>query len=172
MLNFFVGLMLVINVTFGEKPVLLPQNFVLLLLFSLFVALQHVLLKLLEALGVDVNIQHLGGLLKRARWKVQVHFDFVIELNAVYPRNHNRLRDLLAVGLVASVVLDLDVQVQTAFTSVKLQTVRVRAFQLALDFVSASAMVLLAARHVAFLRAAPQIFSVVVELLNQQYLLK
>ena len=57
---------------------------------------------------------------------------------------HNRLRYLLPIRLIASVMFDLDVQVEAALTGVALVTLCVWARQLSLDLISASPIVLLA----------------------------
>jgi len=91
-------------------------------------------------------------------------------LNSVDFSNNNRLRNLLTVRFVTSVVLDLNVQIQAPFTAVKLLTISVWAHQLSFDLVSAPSVVFLSARNVSFLRAALNVLSIVVKLLNYENL--
>ena len=67
-------------------------------------------------------------------------------------------------------MLDLNVQIQATFTAVKLLTISVWAHQLSFDLVSAPSVVFLSARNVSFLRAALNVLSIVVKLLNYENL--
>lgn len=60
-----------------QQLVLATKNFLFLLFFCLFVALEYVLLELLQAFMVDGHVEHLGGLLKRAWWQINVHLDLI-----------------------------------------------------------------------------------------------
>ena len=61
-------------------------------------------------------------------------------------RDYNCLGKLLTVSLIATVMLDLDVKVERAFTTVHFLTVLVRADVLSIDLFCSAAIVLLAMR--------------------------
>ena len=67
---------------------------------------------------------------------------------------HNRLRNLFPISLVASIVLDLYVQIKRALRSIELFTLGVGALVLAFYIIGTAAVVLFAARGIA-LRLKP-----------------
>ena len=137
-----------------QQLVLATKNFLLLQLFSLLVALENIFLQLLQAPVINRHIKHLSCFLQRSRGQVDIHFNLVCQLEALHFCNDDRLCNFFSVCLVAAVVFNLHVQVETPLAPVELSAIRVRALESSLDFIGASSVVLLAAGDVALAAAA------------------
>ena len=98
--------------------------------------------------------------------------ELIADDDAVGLRKHDRLCYLLPIRLIATVVFDLDVQVEAAFTSIALVTLRVGARQLPLDLIRTPSIVLLTSGQVPLPRRALQVFVTVIELLQLQDILE
>lgn len=101
-----------------QQLVLATKNFLLLQLLRLLVALENVLLQLLQALVVNRHVEHLSCFLQRARGQVNIHFNLVCQLKTLHFCDDDRLCNFFSVCLVAAVVFNLDVQVETPLAAV------------------------------------------------------
>ena len=115
-------------------------------LFLNFLFLHQVCLQLLDRVVVELDAHLCGSPLHSPRGQVQLAEQALsTHVDAIGLGKDDRLCDLLAVGLVTSAMLDLNVQVEGAFRAVKLLALLVRALVATLDVVGATSVVLFAA---------------------------
>ena len=85
-----------------------------------------------------------GSLADRAGWQIQVNLVNDLAEMTLHVGNDDCLREALTIGLVPTVVLDLDVQVERALAAVDLLAVLVGADVLAIDLFCRAPVVLFA----------------------------
>lgn len=104
-------------------------------------------LQFAEDVPFDLNSNHRGRLFDTARR--QVDFEVLGHCHPIDLSKDDALGNLLSVCFVASVVLNLDVEVERAFATVEFLAFWVWTFKFPLNVVRTAAVVLLPARGVA-----------------------
>lgn len=104
------------------------------------------LIDLLEHLMLDLTgkSEFLGCLRDGPRWEIEVDLVYDLAQNALHVGQNDSLCQLLSIGLVTAIVLDLDMQVQRALTAIDFLTVLVRTDVLPIYLQSSPAIVLFA----------------------------
>ena len=107
-------------------------------------------LQLLNRIIIELHSDLHSGPLDRSRGQVQfANYALSAHVDPICLCEYYRLCYFLSVGLVATAMLDLDVQVQRALRAVELLALLVRALEASLDVVRTAPVVLLAARAIA-----------------------
>jgi len=131
-----------------------------------FIASLNLGLKPTDTATVEANAKQFCCLLNATRWQIDRECKFIADCDPVRLCKDDRLGNLLTIGLVATIVFDLDVEVETALTGVTLGAFGVGAGQLSMNFICTSPIMLLTPRQVPFASRAFEIFVAIVELLE------
>ena len=108
------------------------------------ILLLHLRLKLIQFLILNVNTHHACRPFDASRRQINLDVD-VWYGNPLGPSKYEGLRDLLPVGLVAAVVLELDVEVEAALRAEIFITIKIGAYEVPRDVFGRAAVVFLAA---------------------------
>ena len=128
----------------------------------------HHLFELSNRRAVQRDADLLGRPPDQTRRQVHLDFHLGVDLEALGLVIHDRLGNFFSVRLVSSVVLDLDVKVEAAFTCIGLIAFGVGAVEVSLDLICTPSVVLLAAAEISLASRPLQVFRVVVELFDLQ----